>query len=225
MGGQALLLQFALFGLNHVYKKKVYTLAGTCHTPPTCTGRILTHPLILSGITLMMDPLLNNPLMVRIIRIQHLHRLPPPLTSPQIIPLERKTRNQHRQRQPLRVHPRLHELLLAREVRVTSYETEGNRHAGHPAAEDNGVALLRDPGFGALGGASFGVEGVELGFALVDVAGVGVAVALEVAGKAIGVCYGCWGMVVSECLIFSAERRSSSDSRLGSAHRRRLLCR
>ncbi|KAJ8605680.1 hypothetical protein MRB53_041397 [Persea americana] len=43
--------------------------------------------------------------MGRIIGIQHLDRLPPTLTRPQVVPFERETRQQHGERQALRVHP------------------------------------------------------------------------------------------------------------------------
>ena len=124
--------------------------------------------------------------MLRILGIQHPHRLPPSLALAHIAPLERKAGNQHRQRQPLRVHPRLHQLLLARERGVAPHERKRDDHAGGPGAEDDGVPVLRDPFFGAHGQ---GLQGFALrggDFGGVAEVGVGVAPLFEGAGVAVG---------------------------------------
>merc|ERR1711881_218520 len=108
------------------------------------------HPLILTGIPLMMYPLLNHPLMLRIPRIQHLNRLPPSLLLPRIIRLHRQTSQQHTERQSLRIHTCLYQLLRTCEIWVAMYEREGDAHGGDPGAEDDAVTVVVRPVAGAL---------------------------------------------------------------------------
>ena len=80
----------------------------------------------------MMDPLLDQVLVLRIIRIQHLDRLPPPLPLARIADLKRRRRDQHRQRQPLCINPRLHEFLRLAQIRISSHQSQRDAHRRNP---------------------------------------------------------------------------------------------
>jgi hypothetical protein len=139
----------------------------------------------------MMYPPLNQMLMCRIVRIEHLHRLPPALPLPRIIRLERETRQQHRHRQPLRIHTRLHELLLACEVRVPSNNTERDTHGRNPLPEDERVAVGLAPVFHTLGGGFLGFDLLREGLGFIVVVLARVFSFFKGAGGAVGVddCY------------------------------------
>lgn len=134
----------------------------------------------------MVNPLLNYPLVRRVIWIQHLDSLPSALALPQIITLERKTGNQHCQRQALRVHTRLHQLLLAGEVRISRDEAEGDGHGGYPGAHDDWVSLLGNPLLRLLACGALCIlrRLFDLGHVLVAV--VGVTLLLECTGVSVG---------------------------------------
>lgn len=89
---------------------------------------VLTPPEILPLVPLVMNPLLNQLLVFRIVRVQDLHRLPPPLALVAVAQLKRCRRHQHRQRQALRVHTRLHQLLRAGQIRVPADQRERGSH-------------------------------------------------------------------------------------------------
>lgn len=103
-----------------------------------------------------MNPLLNQPLMLRIIRIHHLNRLPASLPLRGIIRLERKRAQQRRQRQSLRIHTRLHQLLGSTHIRGPVHEDPGPGHADDPETGQDRVSVLAGPGFGALEGGFVG---------------------------------------------------------------------
>ena len=111
-----------------------------------------TSPLVLTSISLVMDALLNDVLMRGIIRIQHLDRLPPTLTLGRIGALNRKARKQGSQRAALCIHTGLDELLGAAKVGVAVDHCPGTGHGGDPEAEEQRVAVLGGPFFGALEG-------------------------------------------------------------------------
>ena len=155
-------------------------------------GNILTSPLILPRIPLMMNPLLNNMLMLGIIRIHHLNGLPPPPPLRRIRPLERKTRQQRRQRPSLRIHTRLDELLRAAQVGIAVDYCPGAGHGGDPEAEEERVAVLGGPFLGALeGGFVLFEEGCAALFALEFGFLLGVVLDVESCGGAVGGDDGC----------------------------------
>jgi hypothetical protein len=115
----------------------------------------------------MMNLLLNNMLMLGIIRIQDLNRLPPALTLRRIRTFDCKAAQQCRQRASLRVHTSLYQLLRAAQVWVPGNEVPRPGHGRDPEAKEEGVSVLGCPGFGALVGGYIGfVEGFALFFAL-----------------------------------------------------------
>ena len=112
--------------------------------------------------------------MLRVRRIQIPHRLPPAFALRAIAGLKRKAAEQRREREALRVHPRLHEFLGGAEIAVAADEGEGSAHGEHPGAEEERVAVLEGPGAGAggegLGGAGGAGGGVVGGGGVVFVA-------------------------------------------------------
>lgn len=98
----------------------------------------------------MVNLLFNHVLVRRVIRVQHLDRLPTAHTCRPILALERQTRNHDGERQSLGINTGLHKLLLAREVRVAADEAKGRSHRRHPGAEDETVAVFARPVFGSL---------------------------------------------------------------------------
>jgi hypothetical protein len=98
----------------------------------------------------MMNPLLNDVLVCRIIGIQNLDRLPPSLALRRITSLKRKTGQQRRQCTTLRIHTRLDELLGAAQVGVAVDHGPGAGHGSNPETEEQRVAVLGRPIFGAL---------------------------------------------------------------------------
>lgn len=104
-----------------------------------------TTPQILSLVSFMMNLLLNQMLMLRIIRVEHHNRLPPPLPLTRIPNLERRRRYQHRQRQPLRVNPSLHKLLRSTQIRIPPNKSQRNAHARDPAGRHNRIPVLPPP--------------------------------------------------------------------------------
>lgn len=73
----------------------------------------LTSPQILSSISLVMDFLLDQMLVLWIIWVQDHDRLPAPLALVRITNLKRCRGDEHRERQSLGVHSCLHQLLSA----------------------------------------------------------------------------------------------------------------
>lgn len=185
-GGRSLHLRLALLHSSLLGSDHVCEIISICLSTFQ-TMHQLTHPLILAWIPLMMHPLLNHPLMRRIIRIQHLDRLPPPLLLPRIIRLHRQTRQQNRQRQSLRIHSCLHQLLRARQVRVPVHERERDAHGGHPRPEDDAVSVLVAPVLRALPeGLVLIYLGAELGLRVGGLFFLWVALGVEAAGGAVG---------------------------------------
>ena len=99
-----------------------------------------------------MHLLLNQVLVRRIIRVQHLDRLPTTNALVQILALQRQTRHNDSQRQTLCVHPGLHQLLLARQVAVAADEAQRRAHAGDPRSEHDSISVVRGPVLGPLRG-------------------------------------------------------------------------
>lgn len=143
-------------------------------------------PLVLASIPLVMHLLLHNPLVLRVLGVEIPHRLPPALALRGVHALERQRRDDDGHRQPLRVHTRLHELLLAGQVRVAADERERAAHGGDPGAEDERVAVVGGPGEGALREGFLRREfGLQV-LGLVAELPLGVARVLEVAGVGVG---------------------------------------
>ena len=114
-----------------------------------------------------MDPLLDDVLMCGIVGIQNLDRLPPSLALSRITTLKRKTGQQRCQCTTLRIHTRLDELLGAAQVGVAVDHSPGAGHGSNPETEEQRVAVLGGPIFGALeGGLVLFEEGSAAPFAL-----------------------------------------------------------
>ena len=133
-----------------------------------------------------MDPLLNHVLVGRIIRIQNFNCLPPPLLLIPIANLKRRRRHQDCQRQALRVHSRLYDLLRRCEIGTPAYDGEGNTHGGKPGGTDDGVAVLPAPVFDLLETSFRGFDGLALTFGCIFVLVVGVAGGFEGTGVSVG---------------------------------------
>ena len=121
--------------------------------------------------------LLRTPLL----RIQH----PPPL--PLIRNLKRRRRNQHRQRQSLRIHTRLHNLLLPRHIRIPPHDRKRPNHTGDPRHTHNLILLAARESHRAVD------EAHPLQFALAQILlarlvplALRIALGFEVAGGAVG---------------------------------------
>lgn len=138
----------------------------------------------------MMNPLLDNMFMFRIIRIEDLHRLPPAPPLIRIAHLQRRRRDQHRERKTLRVDPRLDQLLRTTQVRIPAHERERDGDTGDPGCRDDGVAVGAAPFLEALRWGLGGFETVERELRLVPVLARGVAVPFEGARGAVGADYG-----------------------------------
>ncbi len=104
-----------------------------------------------------MDPLLDDMLVLRIIRIQDLDRLPPPPPLGGIPHLEGCRGNQHRHRQPLGIDPGLHQLLRLGQVRAPTHDRQRDDHRRGPTGRHDRVSVLAAPilelGKGGLAGA------------------------------------------------------------------------
>lgn len=98
----------------------------------------------------MMNPLLNQLLMRRIRRIKNLNRLIIAFPTPRIRNLQSRTRNQHQQRQPLRIHTCLHEFLRRSQVPIPGHEAQADRHTEQPRGGDNWIAVFPAKGLNAL---------------------------------------------------------------------------
>lgn len=171
---------FALFSSNHIYYMSI------TQSKKKREDSKLTPPHILPSIHLMMNLLLDQMLMSWILRIQHHNRLPPSLPRALIAHLERRRRNQHGQRQALRVHPRLHQLLRLAQVRIASHQCQCDAHGRDPRRRDDGVAVFAAPGLGALEGGGLLLQGFEGQGGFVAVGARGVAGELEGARGAVG---------------------------------------
>jgi len=133
-----------------------------------------------------MNLLLNHMLVLGIIRIQNHDRLPPAAALIHIADLQRGRGNQHGQRQPLRVHSRLHQLLGRGEEFVAVDQRQRDADRGYPGGGYDGVAVLARPVFGFLEGAFVGAQRVLLDAGGVFVVARGLAVEFEAAGGAVG---------------------------------------
>jgi hypothetical protein len=100
----------------------------------------------------MMNLLLDDVLVCRVVRIQDLDRLPPSLALRRIRALNRERREKRCQCTSLSVHTRLNELLGSAQVRVAVDHCPGAGHGGNPEAEEQRVSVLGCPFFGALYG-------------------------------------------------------------------------
>ena len=81
-----------------------------------------TSPLILASIPLVVDPLLDDVLVLGIVGVDDLDRLPTSLALGRIAALEGKASEQRGESQALRIHTRRHQLLRAAEVPVPVYK-------------------------------------------------------------------------------------------------------
>lgn len=80
--------------------------------------------------------------MLWIIRILILDCLPPALLVIAITNLKDRRRNQHGKRQPLGIHPSLHQLLRGTQIRTSPYYGESGSHTGNPGDADDFVAVF-----------------------------------------------------------------------------------
>lgn len=95
----------------------------------------------------MVNLLLDDVLVCRIIGIQDLDCLPPPLALCRICALNRKRREQRRQCASLSIHTRLNKLLGTAQVRVAVDHCPRTGHGGDPEAKEQRVAVLGCPFF------------------------------------------------------------------------------
>lgn len=115
----------------------------------------------------MVNLLLNDGLVCRVIGIQHLDCLPPSLAFRCVGTLNRKTGQQRRQRSTLGIHTGLDEFLGAAQVGVAVDHCPRAGHGGNPEAEEEWVAVLGRPFLGALkGGLVLLEQGCAVAFAL-----------------------------------------------------------
>ena len=106
----------------------------------------------------MMDPLLDEVLVRRVVRVKHLDCLPSSLPARRIRALQRKASQQHRHRQPLRIHTRLHELLRAGEVPIAGDDAQRNAHGRDPRPKHNAISVVGRPPLDALAEALLGLD-------------------------------------------------------------------
>jgi len=109
-----------------------------------------THPLILALVALVMDLLLDQVLVRRIIGVKHLDRLPPSTSLTNILRLKRQTCNDNGDSKTLRINTRLHQLLRARKVFVPTHQPQRSTHTQNPTTKHNPIAILARPVLGAL---------------------------------------------------------------------------
>lgn len=156
-----------------------------------------TSPLVLTGVSLVVNALLDYVLVRRVVRVQHLDCLPPALALGGIGALNGETGKQRGQCATLSIHTRLHKLLRAAEVAVAVDKGPGAGHGGDPEAKEERVAILRGPFFGALKcGLVLFEEGGAVPLALDFGLLLGVVLDVEACGGAIGGDDGCVASVL-----------------------------
>lgn len=98
----------------------------------------------------MMDPLLDQIPMGRISRINDLDHLIIASPIPRVCDLQPRARDQHQQRQALRIHTGLHKFLRGGQVAIPRDEAQADRHAEQPRRGDDGIAVFPAEGLHAL---------------------------------------------------------------------------
>lgn len=147
---------------------------------------LLTHPLIFTLVVLVMNLLLNDVLVSRIVRVENLDGLPAALALVLVLGLECQTSNDNSQSQTLSVDTSLNELLLTTKVRVAADNTESSSDGSDPRTKDDTVTVLISPLHCAFGKRLLRLELVLEGLLLIGVALLGMAGKLELARVAIG---------------------------------------
>jgi len=142
--------------------------------------------LIFTLVTLVMDLLLNDVLVSRVIRVEDLDSLPSALALVLVLGLERQTGNNDSQCQTLSVDTSLDELLLTTEVGVAADNAKSTDDGSDPRAKDDTVAVLVSPVHCTLRKGLLRLELFLDGLLLVGVALFGMAGSLVLARVAIG---------------------------------------
>jgi hypothetical protein len=142
--------------------------------------------LVLAIVALVVNLLLNDVLVGRVVRVEDLDGLPAALALVLVLGLESQTGNNNSQSQTLSVDTSLDELLLTTKVRVAADDTESSGDGSDPRAKDDTVAVLVSPIHCALGERLLRLELVLEGLLLVGVALLGMAGHLELARVTIG---------------------------------------
>jgi hypothetical protein len=147
------------------------------------SGKIkkLTHPLVLAIVALVVNLLLNDVLVGRVVRVEDLDGLPAALALVLVLGLECQTGDDNSQSQTLSVDTSLDELLLTTKVGVAADDTESSGDGGDPRAKDDTVAVLVSPVHCALRKRLLRLEFFLEGLLLVGVALLGMAGHLELA--------------------------------------------
>ena len=120
------LLQTLLLGLNHV------------------------HPLVLTLVLLVVNLLLDDVLVFRVVGVDVLDRLPSALALCGVDTLEGERCDHDGHGEALGVDTRLHEFLLGGQVRTAADDGEGSSHRCDPGAEDDRVTVILGEGHGTL---------------------------------------------------------------------------
>jgi len=102
----------------------------------------LTHPLVLAGISLVVNLLLNHVLVTWVVGVQDLDSLPSALAGTLVLGFQCQTGNDNGEGQTLRIYTSLDELLLACDVWVAADNGERGSHGGDPGPKHNAVAVL-----------------------------------------------------------------------------------
>lgn len=113
-------------------------------------GILLTHPQILSLVLLLVDLLLNQVLVLRVVGVDNHDGLPPSPAALGISRLEHRGGDEDGQGQTLSIDTGLDQLLGGGEVLVLADSGEGDAHAGQPTGEDDSVPVLAAPVLEAL---------------------------------------------------------------------------
>lgn len=123
----------------------VSEVSTSCDYLSTYECKERTSPLILTGVALVVDLLLDVVRVSGVVRVENLDRLPAAGTLVRIVGLERETGQEHRERQTLGVDTSLHQLLLAAKVWVTRDDGEGAAHGSQPCGKNDRVTVLFGP--------------------------------------------------------------------------------
>jgi hypothetical protein len=152
------------------------------------SGKIkkLTHPLVLAIVALVVNLLLDDVLVGRVVRVEDLDGLPAALALVLVLGLECQTGDDNSQSQTLSVDTSLDELLLTTKVGVAADDTESSGDGGDPRAKDDTVAVPVSPVHCALRKRLLRLEFFLEGLLLVGVALLGMAGHLELARVTIG---------------------------------------
>ena len=121
-----------------------------------------------------------------IFRINHLDRLPATSAVLGIVDLKRSRRDEHQQRQTLRIHTRLDKLLRPADRRATD-QRQRYRQARHPRRRDDGVAIVAAPSLETLVSGLVLAQHLRRSLAGILVRPLGILHHVQVVGQPLGV--------------------------------------